>query len=133
MKAVQGADKTDPGQIWTKTIEAWQESVKGTLEAQVEGSKIWAKSAAEVEGLPKEATEWATQIQEMTKNWTDMQQKMWDQWFDMVKKADPAVFSGSWDKDGENMLKTWQEMTKKMMDSQAEWGRTFAGEKAASK
>ena len=125
LKAVQGSDKSKPAEIWKKTIDAWQESVNGTLNAQVEGSQIWAKSVTSIEGAPKESADWAKQVQEMTKNWTEMQQQMWDNWFEIAKKGDPFTFAGGWDKEGPAVLKTWQDMAQKAMSSQSEWIRNW--------
>lgn len=125
LKAIQNSDKFEPQQLWEKTIDAWQESVKGTLEAQVEGSRIWAESFNNIEGTPEGTAEWAKQIQEMTKNWTDMQQKVWDNWFDVVKKAEPSKFGVNWNAEGPNMLKSWQDMAQKAMETQTEWVKSI--------
>jgi len=125
LKAIQNSEKLEPQQLWEKTIDAWQESVKGTLEAQVEGSRIWAESFTNIEGTPEGTADWAKQIQGMTKNWTDMQQQVWDNWFDVVKKADPSKFGVNWDTEGPNMLKTWQDMAQKSMETQTEWAKSI--------
>lgn len=123
LKSVQAFDKAEPAKLWGETIDAWQESVKGTLTTQVEGSRIWAENLVSMEGVPKEAADWAKQVQDMTKNWTDMQQKLWDEWFAVVKKADPSKFAAGLDDGG--ILKSWQDMAQKAMDTQTEAMRSL--------
>lgn len=132
-KSIQDTDKFEPGQIWAKSIEAWQASIKGTLSAQVEGSRIWAESVSSIQGAPKETGEWAKQVQDMATSWTDLQQKMWDNWFDAVKNADPSKLMGEWDVEGSPLMKNWQDMTKKMMDAQAQWTQSLTPKQPEAK
>lgn len=125
LKAVQEYDKSEPRQIWETTVDAWHESMNGTLNAQLESSRIWAKGIASIEGAPDETGEWAKQVQEMTKNWTEMQKKMWDNWFEAVKKADPSKLGTGWDAEGSNMLKSWQDMAQKALETQTEWMKNW--------
>jgi hypothetical protein len=120
LKSAQEFDASNPAGLWEKTVDAWQDSIKGTLEAQIEGSRIWAEGLTSIEGAPKETQELANQVQKMTKDWTSLQQQMWNGWFEVVRKADPAQFGGDWDANGVNMLKTWQDMVQKMMSTQSE-------------
>jgi hypothetical protein len=128
LDTVKGFDASQPGQLWLKTVDAWQETVKNTLAAQMEGSRIWAESVTSFKDTPKETTEWAKQVQEMTKHWTDMQRQMWDNWFDIMKKTDPSKFAGNLDTDWQSYMKSWQETIQKSMDSQSEWARQWTKE-----
>ncbi len=121
LKSAQEFNISEPAKLWDKTVDAWQDSIKGTLDAQIEGSRIWAEGLTSIEGAPKESQEWAKQVQQMTKDWVNLQQKLWGNWFEVVRKADPAQFSGSWDKDGSGMLKAWQDMMQKAIDTQQDW------------
>lgn len=125
LDGVKQFDASQPTQVWEKTLDAWQASIKNTLNAQVEGSRIWAESVTSVKGAPQGTADWANQVQEMTKRWTDMQEQMWNNWFEVMKKMEPAKFPGSFDKDNLNFLGPWQDMSKKIMDAQAEWARNL--------
>jgi hypothetical protein len=127
LDTVKSFDASQPGQIWVKTIDAWQETIRNTLAAQVEGSRIWTQNITSIQGAPKESADWAQQVQEMTKRWTDMQQQMWDNWFEIMKKTDPSKFAGKWDIEGQPLIKGWQEMIQKSTDTQAEWARQWTG------
>jgi len=125
LEAIRGFDKSQGTQVWEKTMDAWQESVKKALEAQVDGSRILAENMAATKGTPKEAAEWAQQLQEMTNRWAEVQQQLWNNWFEVVKKVDPSKLGGSWDKEGPNVFKAWQEVAQKALNTQAEWTRTW--------
>lgn len=120
LKSAQEFDASNPTELWDKTVDAWHDSIKGTLDAQIEGSRIWAEGLTSMEGAPKETQELAKQVEQMTKDWTSLQQQMWDNWFEVVRKADPGQLGGDWDKNGANLLKTWQDMVQKMMSAQSE-------------
>lgn len=132
LDTVKSFDPSQPGQAWEKTVDAWQQSVKNTLSAQVEGSRIWAESVSSIQGAPKETANWAQQVQDMTQRWTDLQTQMWDNWFDVMKKADIDKFN-TFGKEGSGMMGPWQDMSKKMMDAQAEWIRNFTAQAKADK
>jgi gas vesicle protein len=128
LDTVKSFDASQPGQIWVKTIDAWQETIRNTLAAQVEGSRIWTENITSVQGAPKGTADWAQQVQEMTKRWTDLQQQMWDNWFEIMKKTDPSKFAGNWETEGQSsFVKAWQETVQKSMDSQAELTRQWVG------
>src|SRR5260370_31536579 len=51
-----------PGpELWTKTVEAWQTSVKETLDAQAEWTREWTETLAKAKGTPEELRELARQ------------------------------------------------------------------------
>ena len=128
LDTVKSFDASQPGQIWVKTIDAWQETIRNTLAAQVEGSRIWTENITSIQGAPKGTADWAQQVQEMTKRWTDMQQQMWDNWFEIMKKADPSKFAGNWETEGQSsFIKAWQETIQKSMDAQAELAHQWVG------
>ncbi len=126
LESMKSYDAAQPMQLWEKTVDTWQASVKNALNTQAEGSRIWAESVSSFQGAPKETGEWAKQVQQMSKQWIDLQEQMWDNWFGAIKKADIANMSpAAWDKDGQGVVKSWQDMSKKMMDAQADWVRNF--------
>jgi hypothetical protein len=88
-EAVQKADKFDPGLIWEKSVAAWQGSVNDTLQAQVEGTRLWAEGVKAIPGLPKEATPFVQPLQTMTKQWLEAEQQFSDRLFEVVMQNQP--------------------------------------------
>jgi aspartate aminotransferase-like enzyme len=125
---VMQQEKGQATEVWEKTVGAWEETVKNTLNVQAEWTRMWADSLKSIEGAPKEVSEWAAQAQEMAKQWGEAQKQLWDNWFAMVKKVEPAKMSGDWSEEGQKMFKTWQESTQKMMEAQTEWVRRWAAQ-----
>ena len=119
LKAMQGFGKSPSSQVWDKTIEAWDESIKKMLDAQVDLTQRWAESFNTSQGAPKEMVEWAKQGQEMGRRWTDTQKQLWTGWFQVVRKLDPTTGTGvNWG--GEGFVQGWQEAVQKARDTQAE-------------
>lgn len=135
LKAMQGFGGSPSSQVWGKTVEAWDESIKKTLDAQVEWTQRWAESFTTSKGAPKEMGEWAKQGEDMIKRWTDTQRQLWASWFAIVKKLDPSAagVGVDWDRDGRKFLQGWQEAIQKALDTQAEsvrqWTEAQGGKK----
>ena len=125
IKATQSFGKTPVTDSWKRTVDAWEESVKKSLQLQTEWTKLWGESFSSAKGTPKEFHEWARQGQDMTIRWAETQSQLWTAWFDMVKKLDPSPLGGSSEKDSNNMLHMWQQSLKNLLDVQAEWGRAW--------
>jgi hypothetical protein len=124
----QGADQSQAAEIWQKTVDTWEKTVKNSLDAQAEWTKAWAESLGTKVDVPEEMTAWANQAQEMAKRWGDTQQQLWQGWFDLVKKADPAKMAEAWGEEGQKAFQTWQESARKVMDAQMKWTSTWASE-----
>ncbi len=120
----QGPAKSPSDQLWEKSMQAWEESVKKTLETQAEMAKLWAAGSPNMGGLPKEVTDWADEGERMVKWWTETQAALWDHWFHLAKRFDPSNKpEGDWEQEGQKWLHAWQEAAKKAMDMQSEWLR----------
>ena len=133
MKATQSFGKTQATDSWKRTVDVWEESVKKSLNLQMECSKVWADSFTSAKGTPKEFQEWARQGQEMMSRWVETQMQLWTAWFEMVKRLDPTSVSGSAEKDSDNMLNMWQDNLKKLLNAQAEWGRVWTATQTGRK
>ena len=133
MKVTQSFGKTQATDSWRRTIDMWEESVKKSLQLQMEWSKLWAENSISVKGTPKEFHEWARQGQEMMSRWAETQMQLWTAWFEMVKKLDPTPLGGSAEKDSDKMLHMWQDNLKNLLNAQAEWGRIWTGTQAGKK
>lgn len=121
-------EKSQAADVWAKTVGAWEETAKNTLNAQTEWTRMWANNLKAIEGAPKEVAEWAAQAEEMSKQWSETQKKLWDSWFAMVKKVEPVKMSGDWSEESQKMFKAWQESTQKMMETQTEWVRHWTAQ-----
>ena len=129
----QSFGKTQANDSWKRTVDAWEESVKKSLQLQMEWSKIWAESLSDAKGTPKEFQEWARQGHEMMSRWAETQMQLWTAWFDMAKRLDPTSVGGNAEKDSANMLHMWQDNLKNLLNVQAEWGRTWMATQGGKK
>jgi hypothetical protein len=132
-KATQGLGKTQATDVWRKTVEAWEESLKKTLSAQMEWSRMWAESFSSVSGVPREMLDWARQGQDMMRRWSEAQMQLWEGWFGIVKKLDPSSLGGNWEREGQKVLQLWQEAVKNARDAQVEWGRIWTAGQTGKK
>jgi hypothetical protein len=128
----QGPEQFQVANVWQKTLETWEETVKNTMSAQAEWMKMWTDGFDQQQGIPEEAIQWVKQAQTMNKQWADIQQQMWQSWFELVKKVDPAKMSDSLDAEGKKAFAVWQETADKVMEAQEKWTGmwTAATEKA---
>ena len=133
LRAMQGFSRPQASEAWGKSVQAWEESVKKTLDAQDEWTRLWAASFTTVGGTPKETVEWARQGQEMVRRWVETQKQLWEGWFQIAKRLDPSKTGGSWDQEGQKFLQAWQDAVKKGMESQAEWTRVWTAGQAGKK
>jgi hypothetical protein len=133
MKGIQNLGRSQPEQVWDKTLDAWEDSVKRTLDTQIEWTRAWADGLSSVKGTPSEMAEWARQGQEMATRWGETQRQLWQNWFETVRKLRPSAFGGSWDREGQRFVQAWQDAVHKALEAQAEWMRFWtvgqAGEK----
>ncbi len=128
----KGANQDQAAEMWQKTVDTWEQTVKNTFEAQNEWMKMWADSFDAKSDVPKEVTEWFNQSQEMANRWSETQQQLWQGWFDLVKKADATKMAGAWGEEGQKAFGAWQESAQKVMDAQAQWTSMWSPEQAKS-
>ncbi len=121
-----------PGpELWTKTVEAWQTSVKETLDAQAEWTREWTETLAKAKGTPEELRELARQGRDLFQRWTDAERQLWQGWFNIVRDINFRPESGTSPQAA--MIQLWQESAHKMIDTQAalvqHWTSVFTGTK----
>ncbi len=96
LETVQGVDKFDPKLVWYKTLDAYQASLQGSLEAEKTGFQTWFEQVASVKELPKEATDLVKNVQGITEQVTGLQQEFVNAWFKALRQVDflalPAEF-----------------------------------------
>ncbi|MCB9078043.1 MAG: hypothetical protein H6631_10660 [Anaerolineaceae bacterium] len=114
----KGGQPFQNNEIWQKTIETWENTVKSTLSTQSEWMKKWTDTLNTQQNVPQELVKWADQTEGMLKQWTSTQEQLWAGWFDMMKKADLSKLGESFDMDGKKAFEAWQESAKKIQDAQ---------------
>lgn len=87
-EAMRGIEQFKPDQLLGKTVDAYQASVQGTLDAEVASSKIWFEEVVPVDELPQPAVDLAKQMQKMTEKFTETQQTLADKWFELLRQTE---------------------------------------------
>jgi len=125
LESVQGAGQSPGPELWSKTIDAWEQSVKETLDAQAEWTQKWAEQVQAVEGAPEDVNRLAKDGQEMMDRWNEAQRQLWQQWFDVLRKAASTDVLSSQSSEGQKILQAWQETAGRAMEKQMEWATAW--------
>ena len=140
VNAWRGFDGTPDGTAWRRTVEAWQTSVKATLEAQNQWIHEWSDALTSAPGTPEQIRTWAQLSLKQLDYWIQAQQKMWEDWLDRVKDIEPAptssearqkakqttaAQSGPFVDAGQSVMQYWQDSMREMLNMQAEWTRRW--------
>src|SRR6266568_9580650 len=104
-------------ELWRKTVDTWQTSVKETLDAQTEWTRQWTETLAKAKGTPEELRELARQGRDLFQRWTDAERQLWQGWFNIVRDINFRPESGT--RPQAAMIQLWQESAHKMIDTQA--------------
>lgn len=112
-------------ELWTKTVEAWQTSVKQTLDAREQWTREWTEMLANAQGTPEELRDMARQGRELLQRWTDAERQIWQSWFDIVRDINFRVEPGTATKAGSDLIQLWQDSAHKMIDAQAAFVRRW--------
>src|SRR2546421_12665114 len=86
LDAVRKFSGTPTLELWTKTVDAWQASVKETLDARAQWTRDWTKTVANAKGTPEELRDLAQQGWEQLKYWADAERELWQGWFNIVRE-----------------------------------------------
>ena len=119
LHTVQGYSGTPTTELWTKTVDAWQASVKETLDAQSKWTHEWTERMSRAKGTPEELSELVRQGQEQLKRWTDTERQIWQGWFEIVRSISARSMPGASMTGGSDLVQLWQESAHKMIDTQA--------------
>ena len=123
-------------ELWTKTMDAWQASVKDTLDTQTKWTHEWTERLANAKGTPEELRELAEQGREQLQRWTDTERQIWQGWFEIVRSINTRLVSGASAASGNDLVQLWQESAHKMIDTQSSlvrlWTSGFPGAKKDS-
>jgi len=133
LDTMQRFSGTASPELWTKTVEAWQASVKQTLDAQEEWIRRWTETLANTKGVSQELLDLARQGQEQQLRWIDAERQLWESWFNIVRDINFKVEPGTGEQAGSNLLQLWQESARKMIETQTalarQWTSGFPGTK----
>jgi hypothetical protein len=125
LNTVRSFGGTPSFELWTKTVEAWQASVKETLDARTQWMHNWTETLANAKGTPEELRALAKQGREALQRWTEAEHQLWQGWFNIVKDINFRVEPGTGAQAGKDMIQIWQEAAHKMLDAQSAWVRRW--------
>ncbi|MCB0181478.1 MAG: hypothetical protein KDI62_24840 [Anaerolineae bacterium] len=87
-EAVKGLDQFAPNLFWSKSVEAYQQSVQGSLDAEIAGARIWFEDVVPVKDLPEPVVDMFKKMRGATDKVTEAQQTLADNWFKLLKQVD---------------------------------------------
>jgi len=106
-------------ELWKKTIDAWQSSVKETIDARSEWARQWTETLANAKGTPEELRELASKGREQVQHWAEAERDLWQGWFNIVREINFKPESGAGAQAGRDLVQLWQDTAHKMIDVQA--------------
>ncbi|MCB9076276.1 MAG: hypothetical protein H6631_01665 [Anaerolineaceae bacterium] len=87
-ETIKGLNRFDPNLFWIKTVEASQQSIQGSLDAEVAGARILFEDVTSVNELPQPVVDLFNQMYTITDKVTEAQQTFADNWFKLLKQVD---------------------------------------------
>ena len=120
-------------ELWTKTVDAWQASVKETLAAQTKWNHEWTQALEHAQGTPEELRALARDGREQLQHWTQAERELWQDCFDAVRKINFRPEPGAAAQTGRDLVQLWQDSANKMIDAQAAVVRRLTGGNSEAK
>jgi hypothetical protein len=114
-------------EFWTKTVDAWQSSVKETIDARAEWARQWNETLANAKGTPEELRDLASKGQEQLQQWAEAERDLWQGWFNIARHINFRPEPGVGAQAGRDLVQLWQESAHKMIDAQASLVRRWTG------
>ena len=114
-------------ELWRKTVDTWQYSVKETVDARAEYTRQLTETLANAKGTPEEFRELAREGREQLQHWTEAERDLWKGWFNVAREINFRPEPGAGAQAGKDLLQLWQESTHKMIDAQAALIRRWTG------
>jgi hypothetical protein len=74
-------------ETYMRNLDAWETSVKQSLQVQAMWIHQWAQRMAVEQGTPEAMAAWTQQVEEVMQRWIQTQTQLWDNWFKMMKKG----------------------------------------------
>jgi hypothetical protein len=112
-------------ELWSKTVDTWQTSVKETLDAQTDWAQQWTEALAKAKGTPEELRELAREGREQLQRWTEAERELWQGWFNAVRKINFRPEPGAGAQTGGDLVQLWEDTAHKMIDAQADLVRRW--------
>ena len=106
-------------ELWKTTVDAWQNSVQETLDAQTKWTHQWIEVLSNAKGTPEELQGLVRQGREQLQQWTEAERDLWQRWFDIVREINFKPEVGDRQQAGNDLLQLWQDNAYKMIDAQA--------------
>ena len=106
-------------ELWTKTVDAWQSAVKGTIDARAEWTRQWTETLANAKGTPEELRTLAQEGREQLQHWTEAERDLWQSWFNAIREINFRPEPGAGAQAGRDLVQLWQDTAHKMIDAQA--------------
>ena len=114
-------------ELWTKTVDAWQSSVKETVDARAESTRQLIETLANAKGTPEELRELARKGREQLQSWAEAERELWQGWFNIVRDINFRPEPGAGAQAGRDLVQLWQDSARKMIDAQAALVRRWSG------
>ncbi len=114
-------------ELWTKTVDAWQSSVKETVDARAEFTRQLTDTLANAKGTPEEIRALAREGREQLQHWTEAERDLWQGWFNAVREINFRPEPGAGAQSGRDLVQLWQDSAHKMIDAQAALVRRWTG------
>ena len=107
-------------EMWDKTVEAWENSVGQTLEAQSQWFEAWLGQMTDQANVPPEMQQWLEQGRAMSSQWQQTSQSMWQEWFDLAREANISGWGDALQQGGMPVVDLWRQMTQQALNAQME-------------
>ncbi len=114
-------------ELWTKTVDVWQASVKETLDAQAKWTQQWTDTLANAKGSPEELRELAQEGRKQLQRWADAERELWQGWFKAAREINFRPEPGAAARAGGDLLQLWQDSAHQMIDAQTALVRRWTG------
>ena len=114
-------------ELWRKTVDTWQSSVKETIDARAEWTKQWTETLTKAKGTPEELREMVREGREQLQHWTEAERDLWKGWFDTAREINFRPEPGVGAKAGEDLIQLWQDSATRMINTQADLVRRWTG------
>ena len=114
-------------ELWRKTVDTWQTSVKETLDAQTDWTQQWTEALAKTKGTPEELRELAKEGREQLQQWTEAERDLWQGWFNAIREINFRPETGTGAQMGGDLIQLWQDTANKMINTQADLVRRWTG------
>ena len=120
-------------ELWTKTVDAWQSSVKETIDARAEWARQWTETLANAKGTPEELRDLTSKGREQLQQWAEAERDLWQGWFNIARHINFRPEPGAGAQAGRDIVQLWQESAHKMIDAQASLVRRWTGSTTRTK